>query len=263
MVAGVAHEINNPVSFIYGNLNPASDYVKDLLKLIELYQQHYPEPADEIIEEIETIELEFLSEDLQKLLDSMKVGAERIRDIVLSLRNFSRLDEAQMKSVNIHEGIDSTVMLLQPRLRKEGGRLGIEVIKNYGKLPLITCYASQLNQVFMNILTNAIDALELARDCPEKSQTTPTITISTEVTDRNSAIIRIADSGPGMSSEVLHKIFDPFFTTKPVGSGTGLGLSISHSIVVSSHGGKLSCDSAPGEGTEFIIEIPIAPRQVV
>ena len=263
MVAGVAHEINNPVSFIYGNLNPASEYVRDLLKLIELYQEHYPEPADEILEEIETIELEFLSEDLQKLLDSMKVGAERIRDIVLSLRNFSRLDEAQMKSVDIHHGIDSTVMLLQPRLRKEGGRLGIEVIKNYSTLPLITCYASQLNQVFMNILTNAIDALLVARDCPVNSQKQPTITISTEVTDRNSAIIRIADSGPGMRTEVLHKIFDPFFTTKPVGSGTGLGLSISHSIVVSSHGGKLTCVSAPGEGSEFIIEIPITPRQVL
>ncbi|MBW3586485.1 MAG: GAF domain-containing protein, partial [Cyanobacteria bacterium 0813] len=263
MVAGVAHEINNPVSFIYGNLNPASEYVKDLLKLIYLYQQHYPEPADEILEEIETIELEFLSEDLQKLLDSMKVGAERIRDIVLSLRNFSRLDEAQMKSVDIHQGIDSTVMLLQPRLRKEGGRLGIDVIRNYSTLPLITCYASQLNQVFMNILTNAIDALLLARDCPTNSQKQPAITISTEVTNRNSAIIRIADSGPGMSTEVLNKIFDPFFTTKPVGSGTGLGLSISHSIVVSSHGGKLTCVSAPGEGSEFIIEIPIAPRQVL
>jgi len=263
MVAGVAHEINNPVSFIYGNLNPASEYVKDLLKLIALYQQHYPEPVDEILEEIETIELEFLSEDLQKLLDSMKVGAERIRDIVLSLRNFSRLDEAQMKSVDIHEGIDSTVMLLQPRLRKEGGRLGIEVIKNYAKLPLITCYASQLNQVFMNILTNAIDALLLARDCPKTSQNTPNITISTEVTDRNSVIIRMADSGPGMNNEVLHQIFDPFFTTKPVGSGTGLGLSISHSIVVSSHGGNLTCVSVPGEGSEFVIEIPIAPRQVL
>jgi signal transduction histidine kinase len=154
-------------------------------------------------------------------------------------------------------------MLLQPRLRKEGGRLGIEVIKKYAKLPLITCYASQLNQVFMNILTNAIDALLLARDCPHKSQKNPTITISTEVTDRNSAIIRMADSGSGMRTEVLHKIFDPFFTTKPVGSGTGLGLSISHSIVVSSHGGKLTCVSAPGEGSEFIIEIPIAPRQVL
>mgnify|MGYP000075899840 CR=1 FL=1 len=263
MVAGVAHEINNPVSFIYGNLNPASEYVKDLLKLIELYQQHYPEPADEILEEIETIELEFLIGDLQKLLDSMKVGAERIRDIVLSLRNFSRLDEAQMKSVDIHQGIDSTVMLLQPRLRKEGGRLGIDLIKKYSNLPLITCYASQLNQVFMNVLTNAIDALLLARDCPSQPQNNPTITIATEVTDRNTAIVRMADNGSGMSTEVLHKIFDPFFTTKPVGSGTGLGLSISHSIVVSSHGGSLTCVSAPGEGTEFIIEIPIAPRQVL
>ncbi len=263
MVAGVAHEINNPVSFIYGNLNPASEYVKDLLKLIELYQQHYPEPADEILEEIETIELEFLIGDLQKLLDSMKVGAERIRDIVLSLRNFSRLDEAQMKSVDIHQGIDSTVMLLQPRLRKEGGRLGVELIKNYAKLPLITCYASQLNQVFMNVLTNAIDALLLARDCPSQPQNNPTITIATEITDRNTAIVRMADNGSGMSTEVLHKIFDPFFTTKPVGSGTGLGLSISHSIVVSSHGGSLTCVSEPGEGTEFIIEIPIAPRQVL
>lgn len=263
MVAGVAHEINNPVSFIYGNLTPASEYVKDLLKLIELYQQHYPEPVDEITEEIETIELDFLIEDLQKLLDSMKVGAERIRDIVLSLRNFSRLDEAEMKSVDIHQGIDSTVMLLQPRLRKQGGRLGIEVIKNYAKLSLITCYASQLNQVFMNILTNAIDALLLAIDYQENYQQKPAITITTEVTYRNSVIIRIADNGPGMSTEVLHKIFDPFFTTKPVGSGTGLGLSISHSIVVSSHGGKLTCVSAPGEGSEFIIEIPIAPRQVL
>lgn len=263
MVAGVAHEINNPVSFIYGNLTPASEYVKDLLKLIELYQQHYPEPVDEITEEIETIELDFLIEDLQKLLASMKVGAERIRDIVLSLRNFSRLDEAEMKSVDIHQGIDSTVMLLQPRLRKQGGRLGIDVIKNYAKLPLITCYASQLNQVFMNILTNAIDALLLARDYPENYQQKPAITITTEVTYRNSVRIRMADTGPGMTTEVLHKIFDPFFTTKPVGSGTGLGLSISHSIVVSSHGGKLTCVSAPGEGSEFIIEIPIAPKQVL
>lgn len=263
MVAGVAHEINNPVSFIYGNLTPAGEYVQDLLKLIELYQQHYPDPSDEIMDEIETIELEFLIEDLQKLLDSMKVGAERIRDIVLSLRNFSRLDEAEMKSVDIHQGIDSTVMLLQPRLRKEGGRLGIEVIRNYGNLPLITCYASQLNQVFMNILTNAIDALLLVRDSPENYQKKPAITIATEVTDRSSAIVRIGDTGPGMTTEVLHKIFDPFFTTKPVGSGTGLGLSICHSIVVSSHGGKLTCVSAPGEGSEFIIEIPIAPRQVI
>lgn len=260
MVAGVAHEINNPVSFIYGNLTPASEYVKDLLNIIYLYQQHYPTPAPEIQSEIDRVELEFLVEDLEKLLDSMKVGAERIRDIVLSLRNFSRLDEAEMKPVNIHSGIDSTVMLLQPRLRKEGGKLGIDVIKEYVELPQITCYASQLNQVFMNILTNAIDALESVRTNSEDAEKKPTIAIRTEVIGRN-AIVRIADNGPGMTPDVVHKIFDPFFTTKPVGSGTGLGLSISHSIVVKSHGGNLTCISAPFEGSEFIIEIPLAPHQ--
>ena len=259
MVAGVAHEINNPVSFIYGNLTPASEYVKDLLNIIYLYQQHYPTPAPEIQSEIERVELEFLVEDLEKLLDSMKVGAERIRDIVLSLRNFSRLDEAEMKPVDIHSGIDSTVMLLQPRLRKEGGKLGIDVIKEYVQLPQITCYASQLNQVFMNILTNAIDALESVRTNSEDAEKKPAITIRTEVIGRN-AIVRIADNGPGMTPDVAHKIFDPFFTTKPVGSGTGLGLSISHSIVVKSHGGNLTCISAPFEGSEFIIEIPLAPH---
>ncbi|MGE5656716.1 MAG: AAA family ATPase [Actinomycetota bacterium] len=261
MVAGVAHEINNPVSFIYGNLAPAGEYVRDLLNIINLYQQHYPQPVSEIREELKKLELEFLIEDLQKILESMKVGAERIRDIVLSLRNFSRLDEAQMKPVNIHEGIDSTVMLLQPRLRKEGGRAAIEVIKEYARLPLITCYASQLNQVFMNILSNAIDALELGRSSREESGKKPTIRIATEVTERHSVIVRITDNGPGMNPEVLHKIFDPFFTTKPVGSGTGLGLSISHSIVVNSHGGRLSCNSTPMEGAEFMLEIPIQPQQ--
>ena len=260
MVAGVAHEINNPVSFIYGNLTPASEYVQDLLNIIKLYQQHYPTPVNEIKSAIDKVELEFLVEDLQKLMDSMKIGAERIRDIVLSLRNFSRLDESEMKPVDIHSGIDSTLMLLQPRLRKEAGRLGIEIIKEYAQLPQITCYASQLNQVFMNVLTNAIDALEPARDHGNKSEINPAITIRTAVRDSN-LIIKIADNGPGMSEEVLHKIFDPFFTTKPVGSGTGLGLSISHSIVVKSHGGNLSCTSAPLEGCEFMIEIPITPHR--
>ncbi|OCR02316.1 serine/threonine protein kinase [Oscillatoriales cyanobacterium USR001] len=262
MVAGVAHEINNPVSFIYGNLTPASEYVKDLLNIIQLYQQHYPTPVYEIQSAIDKIELEFLVQDLQKLMDSMKVGAERIRDIVISLRNFSRLDESEMKPVDIHSGINSTLMLLQPRLRKEAQRLGIEIIKEYAQLPQITCYASQLNQVFMNILTNAIDALEPARENDKKSDKAPTITIRTAVNNGN-LIIRIADNGPGMSEDILHKIFDPFFTTKPVGSGTGLGLSISHSIVVKSHGGNLTCISTPLEGSEFIIEIPIAPHQRV
>ncbi|MEG4249277.1 ATP-binding protein [Microcoleus sp. Pol10D4] len=259
MVGGVAHEINNPVNFIHGNLVHTQQYTQDLLKFVQLYQQHYPNPADEIQIVAEEIDLEFLQEDLPKMLSSMKMGTDRIRQIVLSLRNFSRMDEADFKAVDIHEGINSTLLILQHRLKNRPERPSIEVIQNYGSLPLVECYAGQLNQVFMNILTNAIDALLVARDYPPNSHHQPTITISTEVTDRNSVIIRIADSGPGISTEVLHKIFDPFFTTKPVGSGTGLGLSISHSIVVSSHGGKLTCVSAPGEGSEFIIEIPIAP----
>ncbi|MEG4223162.1 ATP-binding protein [Microcoleus sp. Pol12A6] len=263
MVGGVAHEINNPVNFIHGNLVHTQQYTQDLLKFVQLYQQHYPNPADEIQIAAEEIDLEFLQEDLPKMLSSMKMGTDRIRQIVLSLRNFSRMDEADFKAVDIHEGINSTLLILQHRLKNRLERPSIEVIQNYGSLPLVECYAGQLNQVFMNILTNAIDALLVARDYPKNSHQQPTITISTDVTDRNSVIIRIADSGPGMSTEVLHKIFDPFFTTKPVGSGTGLGLSISHSIVVSSHGGKLTCVSAPGEGSEFIIEIPIAPRQVL
>jgi predicted ATPase/signal transduction histidine kinase/tRNA A-37 threonylcarbamoyl transferase component Bud32 len=257
MVAGVAHEINNPVSFIYGNLTPAGEYVQELLDLIDLYRQHYPQPAPAIQERIEDIDLEFLVEDLQKLLDSMTVGAERIRNIVLSLRNFSRLDEADMKPVDIHEGIESTLLILQTRLRKQGSFSEIEVIKEYAKLPRVTCYASQLNQVFMNILSNAIDALEKARKNVAESGKKPAITIRTSVRDSDFVRVQIADNGPGMTESVLKKIFDPFFTTKPVGSGTGLGLSISYQIVVDSHGGQLTCVSSPGEGAEFSIVIPI------
>ncbi|WP_333464878.1 cache domain-containing protein, partial [Microcoleus sp. T3_B1] len=212
MVGGVAHEINNPVNFIHGNLVHTQQYAQDLLKFVQLYQQHYPNPADEIQLAAEEIDLEFLQEDLPKMLSSMKMGTDRIRQIVLSLRNFSRMDEADFKAVDIHEGINSTLLILQHRLKNRPERPSIEVIQDYGSLPLVECYAGQLNQVFMNILTNAIDALLVARDCPENSHQQPTITISTEVTDRNSVIIRIADSGPGMSTEVLHKIFDPFFT---------------------------------------------------
>ena len=260
LVAGIAHEINNPIGFIYSNLSPAGDYVRDLLGLIELYQKYYPEPDEEIEFEIEDIDLEFLVEDLQKLLDSMQFGAERIRSIVLSLRTFSRLDEADMKPVNIHDGIDSTVMLLLPRLRGSGERATIDIVKEYAKLPKVTCYASQINQVFMNVLGNAIDALDSKRT---DAEIPPQITIRTGMSDDGFVQIRIADNGPGMREETRHRLFDPFFTTKPVGSGTGLGLSVSYQIVVDSHHGRIDCTSTLGEGAEFIIEIPVQPPSKV
>ena len=289
MVAGIAHEINNPVSFIYGNLNHAGEYLDDLFNLVCLYQQHYPDSNPEIQGAIKEMDLEFLLEDLPRLLSSMKTGAERIRQIVLGLRNFSRLDESAMKEVDLHEGIDSTLLILQSRLTGKNGRPGIEVIREYGNLPKITCYASQLNQVVMNILNNAIDAMEgfegfsgesnpealansstlvtsadvMASDGHRGKSRLPRIILRTEVRDRDWVQVRIADNGPGISEQVRLKIFDPFFTTKPVGKGTGLGLSIAYSIVVEKHGGKLRCISTPGEGTEFILSLPITPRSPV
>ncbi len=270
MVAGIAHEINNPVCFVYGNLAPAGEYIRELLELVELYRQHYPVPVPEIQEYAEEIEVDFLVEDLPDLLASMKVGAERIRDIVTSLRTFSRLDEAKMKRVNIHEGLNSTLLILQHRLKEKPGRPTIEVVKKYGDLPLVECYCGQLNQVFTNILANAIDALESQRVSSEQVDSelltpypSPRIEIRTEVVDTadsdlRDVVIRIIDNGPGMTERVRLMLFDPFFTTKPVGQGTGLGLSISYQIVVAEHGGQLRCASAPGQGTEFIIQIPIA-----
>jgi PAS domain S-box-containing protein len=261
MVAGVAHEINNPVSFIYGNVDFASHYFQDLLSLIELYQQEYPQPTPRIQKAISSIDLEFLVEDLQKLLGSIKLGAERIRNIVVSLRNFSRLNEVKLKPIDIHNGLDDTLLILQHRLRQQGKRPEIVVIKQYAQLPLVASYASQLNQVFMNILSNAIDALQETYNKKETSDVPLTITIRTQALDSDWVSIRIADNGCGMSEEVLSRIFDPFFTTKPVGSGTGLGLSISYSIVVDKHQGQLQCHSSPGQGTEFIISIPIRQRK--
>jgi signal transduction histidine kinase len=255
LVAGVAHEINNPVNFIHGNLLYVNDYTQDLLSLVHLYQQHYPNPVREIVEQTEEIDLDFLAKDLPKMLASMKVGTERIRQIVLGLRNFSRHDEADLKKVDIHEGIDSTLLLLQHRLKGDRASQNIEIIKDYGNLPKIECYAGQLNQVFMNIINNSIDALSEARG-NDKGQ----ILIRTSVKESDWVVVAIADNGPGMPQEVQQRIFDPFFTTKPVGKGTGLGLSISYQLVVEKHNGQLKCISAPGEGAQFIIEIPVQQK---
>lgn len=268
IVAGIAHEINNPVSFIYGNIDHTCEYVEDLINLLKLYQSKYPQPDPEIQEEIEAIELEFLQEDLEKILNSMKNGAQRISHIVKSLRNFSRLDEAEMKPVDIHDGLESTLTLLKSRWQGSENSPEIQVIKKYGKLPKVTCYASAINQVFMNILTNAFDVLSQPSD-RESNATNKSadlsqsmIQISTELTNTYSVKIHIADNGPGINAKIQKKIFDPFFTTKPVGSGTGLGLSISYQVVVEKHRGKLSCISQPGKGAEFIIEIPVQPTAI-
>ena len=276
LVAGVAHEINNPVNFIYANIDPAAEYVQDLLSLLQHYQHHYPTPHPAIIEASTAIDLDFLQTDLPKLLASMKLGADRIRQIVLSLRLFSRLDEAEVKAVDIHAGLDSTLMILQSRLKPKPDSSGIQTLKEYGHLPLVECHAGQLNQVFMNLLVNAIDALEQSADTaanqseqpnppahlptdppahPPTSTPVPTIWICTEATEAE-IVIRIRDNGPGISETLKQRIFDPFFTTKDIGQGTGLGLSISHQIIVDKHQGQLDCHSIPGEGTEFTIAIP-------
>ncbi|HLO48420.1 MAG TPA: PAS domain S-box protein [Kamptonema sp.] len=260
LVAGVAHEINNPVSFIYGNIDPAREYIAELLGLLELYQSEYPEPTKAIVSEMEAMDLDFMVEDLPKLLESMKVGAERIGEIVLSLRNFSRMDEAQIKNVNIHHGIDSTLRLLQNRLKSQPEHPEIVVVKEYGKLPLVECYAGQLNQVFMNLLSNAIDALEerdRRRGTEEINANPSIIRIGSYAINSERIAISIADNGPGIPESVLDRIFDPFFTTKPVGKGTGLGLAISYQVVVEKHLGSLRCNSVRGEGTEFVVELPV------
>jgi two-component system NtrC family sensor kinase len=263
VAAGVAHEINNPIGFIHGNLVHIDAYVQDLLGLMDAYQQHLPEVPEAITPYLEAIDLPFMREDLPKLVASMRMGTARIKDIVLSLRNFSRLDEAAVKTVDLHEGLNSTLTLLGNRLRAKTDQRSIELVKVYGALPPVACYAGQLNQVFMSILTNAIDALAVQRRSPGAGPNPidallppPTITIRTEATGCDWVRVEISNNGPEIEEAVRQRIFDPFFTTKAVGKGQGMGLAISYQIVVDQHGGSLKCLSS-AEGTTFRVDIPV------
>ncbi|HBL10440.1 MAG TPA: histidine kinase [Cyanobacteria bacterium UBA11162] len=250
LVAGIAHEINNPINFICSNLSFAHQYAQNLIKFLQLYIHHYPSPLQTIQAEAEAIEIDFLLNDFPKMLESMQVGTDRILNLVKTIKNFSRADESEMERVDLHEGIESTLIILQHRLKSQGRQRNIQVVKEYGKLPLVECYPGQLNQVFMNLLSNGIDALENKPD-------SRIIKITTEVKDSQFVVVRISDNGSGIKPEVKARIFEPFFTTKPVNKGTGLGLSISYQIVVEKHRGTLWCMSEVGKGTEFWIELPI------
>ena len=260
LVAGVAHEINNPLNFIHANLNHMEEYTQIFLNFIELYQKNYPNPVDDIQEQAEDVNLSFIRSDVIKILASMKIGTKRIREIVLSLRNFSRIDEAEFKAVDIHEGIESTLIVLQHRFKVQPKGPEIQLIREYDKLPLVECYSGLLNQVFMNILANAIDSLEEANAklADQQIQDRPNqIIIRTSIIDTESVQIMVIDNGCGIPENIRPYIFDPFFTTKPVGKGTGMGLSISYQIITEKHKGQLKCFSEIGQETKFVIQIPI------
>ncbi|MEM1291230.1 MAG: ATP-binding protein [Cyanobacteria bacterium P01_H01_bin.162] len=264
LVAGIAHEVNNPMNFISGNLRHLKESTQDLLEFVNVYRQQ-PQTSPEVEQLADEIDLEFLQQDLPSMLTSMQVGAERIRQIVLSLRNFSRMDEAALKLVDIHEGIDNTLLILQHRLKAKLDRSAVDIVKDYAPLPLVECYAGQLNQALMNVLLNSIDALE-ERETHEQKQaeqasattdgSAKQITIRTHKLPNNWIEIEIADNGGGISEMIQQRMFEPFFTTKPVGKGTGMGLSISYQIIVEKHHGKFTCLSEQGQGTEFVIQIP-------
>ncbi len=255
LVAGVAHEINNPVSFIFNNLAPAQEYVSDITHIFSLYRKYLPQPSPELAQELKTTDLTFILEDLPKVINSMQVGAERLHSISLSLRNFSRADTTAKMSINLHEGLDSTLLILRHRLQGKGKRTEIEVIRDYSDLPQVKCYPGQLNQVFMNLLSNAIDALEEALN--KNEYFLPIITIRTSLTVTKQVAITIADNGLGINPEIKSHVFEPMFTTKGVNQGTGLGLSITRQIVEEKHGGSITCNSIPGKGAEFVVQIPL------
>ncbi|MBL1178775.1 sensor histidine kinase [Pantanalinema sp. GBBB05] len=259
MVAGIAHEINNPINFIAGNISPLRDHIEGISQILHLYQQELPNPSVQLKEAINDLDLEFTLEDLSKILESLTLGTERIKTISTSLRTFSRSDNETQMFADLHEGLDSTLMILQHRLKGNGDCPRIEILKSYGSVPSVFCYPGQMNQVFMNLLANAIDALEEAVVQGKLAEPNPQIYISTQVSNQR-VIIQIADNGIGIPASVQPRLFEPLFTTKSVGKGTGLGLAIAHQIVVEKHHGVLNFKSQVGQGTEFVIELPIQCR---
>ncbi|BAY14530.1 response regulator receiver sensor signal transduction histidine kinase [Anabaenopsis circularis NIES-21] len=257
LIAGIAHEMNNPISFITNNIPPLQEYFDAITELLQLYEQAYPTPPAKITNFIRNLDLKFVLEDIVKILSSLQVGSERIQHLSTSLRSFSRSDSDTKLAADLHLGIDSTLMILQHRLKANGDRPGIEVMRCYGKLPHVNCYVGEMNQVFMNLLANAIDALDEAITQGKMCDRIPQIHITTDVNSQQMVVIQIADNGIGIPERLKQRLFEPLFTTKPVGKGTGLGLSIAHQIVVEKHNGTMEVHSQPGIGTEFAIAIPI------